>query len=181
MSRFLRTFWAVLAYIGCVVVANWLTANFGLVPVGFGLAATAGTYAAGATFVARDAVQDAAGRATVLAAIGVAAGFSSWLSTPKLAVASAAAFGIAELVDMAVYTPLRRRGYVRASVASNLAGALVDTVVFLGLAGFPITVAVVAGQLAGKAWLTVAAIGVVLAVRGVRRALLRDRFNRAGA
>lgn len=38
---------AVTAYLATIVVANWLTAEYGFVPVGLGLLATAGTYAAG--------------------------------------------------------------------------------------------------------------------------------------
>lgn len=170
----------VVAYLASIVAANWLTAHYGLVPVGFGLAATAGTYAAGLAFVARDAVQDTAGRVAVLAAI-VAGALLSWLvSTPQLAIASGAAFGLSEVADMAIYTPLRHHGYLRAALASNLVGAAVDTVAFLWLAGFGLTAAVFAGQMVGKAWVTAATVGLVLAVRS-RHALLRHRLDRAGA
>ncbi len=170
-------FWAVLGYLSTIVFANWLAARYGLVPIGFGLMATAGTFAAGLAFVARDAVQDAAGRLASIAVLAVGCAMSWFLASPTLAVASAVAFGLSELADMAVYTPLRKRGYVRAAIASNLVGAVVDTFVFLSLAGFGITSLIVAGQLTGKAYATVA---VVLAV-GVGRALLRHRLNRTGA
>lgn len=52
----------IVAYLASIVLANWLTSRYGLVSMGFGLMATAGTFAAGLAFVARDAVQDAAGR-----------------------------------------------------------------------------------------------------------------------
>ena len=165
-----------IGYLGTVVLANYLTAHYGFVPVGFGLAATAGTYAAGLAFVARDAVQDTLGRAGVLAVLAVGAVLSWWLSTPQLAVASAAAFALSELVDMAVYTPLRRRGYVRAAVASNLIGSLVDTCLFLTLAGFGLTGLSVSGQLVGKAWMTVATVALVV----IARALLRNRVRAEG-
>lgn len=45
-----------------IVAANYLTTRFGFVPVGFGLAATAGTFAAGVTLALRDAIQDTLGR-----------------------------------------------------------------------------------------------------------------------
>jgi uncharacterized PurR-regulated membrane protein YhhQ (DUF165 family) len=174
-------FWAAVAYLGSIVVANWLTARYGFVPVGFGLAATAGTYAAGMAFVARDAVQDTAGRVAVLGALVVGAVLSWWLSTPALAFASAAAFGASELADMAIYTPLRRRGYLRAALASNTIGAVVDTWLFLALAGFAITPVVFAGQLVGKGWVTLLAIALVLAVRRRRAPVLRDRIRAEGA
>lgn len=168
---------ATAAYLGTIVAANWLTARYGLVPVGFGLTATAGTYAAGFGFVARDAVQDAAGRAATLAVLAVGGVLSWFLSTPALAVASASAFAVSELVDMAIYTPLRRRGYVRAALASNLVGSVADTLLFLWLAGFGLAALTVAGQLAGKAWATLAAIGLVV----MTRALLRHRLRPQGA
>lgn len=169
--------WAIVAYLSTIVLANWLTARFGFVPVGLGLAATAGTYLAGAAFVARDAVQDTAGRLAAVGAVVAGCGLSWFVATPQLAVASGAAFLLSELADMAIYTPLRRRGYVRAALASNLAGSVVDTFIFLWLAGFGLSVLVVGGQLVGKAYATLAVVGAVV----IGRALLRDRINRAGA
>jgi queuosine precursor transporter len=167
---------AIAGYVGTVVAANWLTAEYGLVPVGFGLLATAGTYAAGLAFVLRDAVQDTAGRLAVLGALLVGAGLSWWLANPALAVASAAAFGLSELADMAIYIPLRKRGYVRAAVASNVVGSVVDTVVFLWLAGFGLAPLVIAGQLVGKVTVTAVVVGLVVVVR----ALLRHRVRAEG-
>ena len=80
---------ALVAYLSTIVAANWLTARYGFTPVGFGLAATAGTYAAGLAFVARDAVQDTSGRVAALAALAVGGVLSWFLATPQLAVASA--------------------------------------------------------------------------------------------
>lgn len=168
---------SIAAYLGSIVAANWLTARYGFVPVGFGLLATAGTYTAGAAFVARDAVQDTAGRLGVLAALAVGAVLSWFASTPTLAAASAAAFATSELIDMLVYTPLRRHGYVRAALASNVVGSIVDTFVFLGLAGFGFAARVVAGQLVGKFWITVVVVLGVVAVRAV----LRNRVRAEGA
>lgn len=164
---------AIFAYLASIVAANWLTAHYGFTPVGFGLMATAGTYAAGLAFVARDAVQDTVGRIGVLGVLVVGAAASWWLASPVLAVASAVAFGFSELVDMAIYTPLRKRGYVRAAFASNVVGSVVDTLVFLGLAGFGFAAAVVAGQLVGKIWVTLAVVLGVVVIRGVLRNRVR--------
>lgn len=168
---------AALAYLSTVVAANWLTARYGFMPVGFGLMATAGTYAAGLAFVARDTVQDTSGRALTLIALAIAGALSWYLATPALAIASTAAFAASELADMAIYTPLRRRGYVRAALASNLAGSVVDTVLFLWLAGFGLAALVVAGQLVGKAWATLAVVLPVVVIRAV----LRNRVRTQGA
>lgn len=162
---------ALLAYVAAVVAANWLTARFGFWPVGFGLATTAGTYAAGAALLARDFLQDVAGRCAVLAAIGIGAALSVWLSTPHLALASGVAFLVAEVADMAVYTPLRRKGWARAVLASNVVGGVLDTVVFLTLAGFPLAAAM-PGQLVGKiVWATAAPVLLISIIRTVRRAV----------
>lgn len=160
---------AATAYAATITAANLLTARYGLVEVAPGLLTTAGTYAAGAALLLRDVVQDTAGRRAVLAGIATGAVLTAYTS-PTLAAASAAAFLAAELADMAVYTPLRRRGWTRAVLASNTIGAIVDTLLFLALAGFPLTVAAVSGQLVGKVvWATLLPVLVVLTVRQVRR------------
>jgi hypothetical protein len=158
-----------LAFIAAIVAANYATSHYGLIPVGFGLVATAGTFFAGLTFVLRDLVHDQWGRWFVVGLIVVGAGVSFALSAPFIALASGIAFLVSELADMAIYTPLRRKGYIRAAVASNVVGAFVDTVLFLAIAGFPIWSSV-PGQMLGK--LTVTFVTVVL-VWGFR-ALLRQ-------
>ncbi|WP_326742600.1 VUT family protein [Streptomyces sp. NBC_01768] len=160
-----RTGLAVSGYVAGVVAANVATAHLGMWSVGFGLTATAGTVLAGASFVLRDAVQDVAGRRMALVALGLGCAVSAWMATPALALASVAAFGLAELLDMGVYTQLRARGWMRAAVVSNLIGAVVDTFVFLWVAGFPVTTPAVAGQFVGKGWATLVVIAPVLAAR----------------
>lgn len=167
---------AFLAFVGLAVAANWLTSTFGMVPVGFGLVTTAGTFAAGLVLLARDVLQDLGGRWWVLAAIAVGAGASAWLAGPALALASGAAFGVSELADAAVYTPLRKRGWARAAALSGLVGSAVDSVLFLWLAGFPILVAL-PGQMLVKVGVTLAVVAVVV----VARAVLRDRLRPKGA
>ena len=158
---------AAAGFIGCIVGANYTVTHYGMVPVGLGMLAPAGVYFAGATFVLRDTVHDLFGRWLTIGLIVAGAALSALLS-PQLAVASGAAFLLAELADLVVYTPLRRRGYVRAAVASNLVGAVVDSFVFLTLAGFPLTFA--PGQIAGKAWITAVVVALVAVVRATRRA-----------
>ena len=82
----------------------------------------------------------------VPALIVVAALLSAVTATPTLALASGVAFLVAEVVDWAVFTPLRGRSLPLAVVASSVVAAPVDTVLFLALAGFPVTVQAVAGQ-----------------------------------
>lgn len=159
------------AFLVAILAANYVTTTQGLVPVGFGLTATAGTYLAGLTFVIRDSLQDTGGKRWTAAGIVVGAALSFAVADPFIALASGAAFLCSEAADWAIYSPLRDRGYVRAAVASNVVGSVVDTLLFLWIAGFGLSAPIVAGQLVGKLTVTAA---VVLAVVGVR-AVLRGR------
>ena len=164
-------------YLASVVAANWATGRYGLIPVGAGLLATAGTPLIGVTILVRDFLQDAAGRYAILALIACAAALSAAVSPRQIAFASGATLAIAETMEWAVYTPLRRRcGWGSARwggvvLAANAAGSLADTLIFLSLAGFPLAAADVAGQMAGKMYVTVAA---VLAGVLIRAALVPD-------
>lgn len=169
---------AAAAYVATIVAANWLTGRFGLVHVA-GLAVTAGTFAAGLSFVARDALQDAAGRWWVLGAILAGAGLSAGLSPVQLAIASGVTFVVSESADMAVYTPLKSRSRLAGWLASNIVGSLVDSALFLWLAGFPMSG--FWGQSAVKVAVGVGTPLLVAGMLGARRAVLRDRLNRAGA
>ena len=66
---------------------------------------------------------------------------------------------------MAVYEPIRKKGWVPAVVASNVAGILVDSALFLWLAfgglGF------FWGQVVGKSWMTLVALPIVFLLREV--------------
>lgn len=176
MNRFLLRFWSASAFLGLIVAANWLTAAYGLIPVGLGLAATAGTWCAGLVLVARDVVQDLSGRAATLALVAAGAGASAVLAGPQLALASGVAFAVSEVADLLVYTPLRRRGWARAAFLSGLVGSAVDTVLFLAIAGFTIWAAL-PGQMLAKTTATLAVVGLVV----VARALLRNRLRPQGA
>lgn len=159
------------AFVGIVIATNAATSTLGIVDW-LGIAVTAGTWLAGFSFVARDAVHEALGVRWVLGCIVIGATVSAAFS-PTLALASAAAFLLSESADLAVYQPLRRRGYLRAALASNLAGSIVDSIVFLALAGFPL--ALIWAQVGIKYATTTV---FVLAVGGVR-ALLRQSMHTA--
>ena len=162
-------------FVGSVVLANYLTARYGLVGIGFGLMATAGTVAIGGAIMTRDLLQDGLGRWAVLGAIVVGAALSFWLSTPALARASGTTFLIAEGLEFAVYTPLRRRvgfgtrKWSGVVLVANVTGALADTLIFLSLAGFPVTPPVIAGQMVGKGYVTLAILIAVAWWRSDRR------------
>lgn len=156
-------------YVGMIYLANALTVRFGLVSVGFGLVATAGTYTAGWAFVGRNLVQEVLGRRLVVAAILLGAGVTWLLTSRTLALASGTAFLLSETADFLVYTPIRERGkasrsWAVAAVAGNGCGAVIDTFVFLSLAGFPV-LALTPGQLVGKAYATIVYLGIGWLVR----------------
>ena len=85
----------------------------------------------GFVFVARDFAQREVGHKVLLAMlVGVA--ISYFVADPSVAVASAAAFLVGELVDWAVYT-YTKRPLSQRILLSSLLGAPVDSVIFLGL------------------------------------------------
>jgi uncharacterized PurR-regulated membrane protein YhhQ (DUF165 family) len=147
------------AYVSTVVAANWAIARFGVVPVGFGLTAPAGVYFAGLAFTLRDLLHEALGRLAVVLAIAAGAAVSLWVAPPQLAAASAIAFGLSELADFGVYEPLRRRRWLGAVSASNVAGLAVDSALFLWLAFGSLTF--LPGQVVGKAWMTALAVALL--------------------
>ena len=150
------------AYIATIFAANWAISTFGFVPVGFGLLAPAGVYFVGAGFTFRDLAQESVGRIWIVAAIVIGAGLSAFVS-PQFALASGVAFGLSEFADFAVYTPLRERGWLRAVAASNAVGLVVDSMLFLWLAFGSLDF--LTGQIVGKAWMTLLAIGLLWGVR----------------
>lgn len=152
---------ALSAFVGTIVLANWLTSEHGFVAVGLGLTATAGTYAAGLAFGFRDAVHEAFGRVGVVSAILAGAALTWWIS-PAFAVASGTAFLVSEMADFSVYAPLRKRGLITAVLASNVIGLLVDTFLFLWIAfGWESISGAWKGQALGKLWVTLATLAVI--------------------
>ncbi len=153
-----------------IPLANWLIGHAGtvcpprgpcLVPVAPGLMAPSGVLMAGIALVLRDLVQRR---------LGVAASSLAILAGAALVIASAVAFMLSEFADLAVYTPLARRGLVLAVVTSGVAGLVVDSIVFLWLAFGSLDF--LAGQVVGKAWMVLLSIPFV--------AWLRRRDERLG-
>lgn len=162
-----------------IPVANWMIGNVGtvcapngpcLVPVAPGIFAPSGVLMIGLALVLRDIVQRRLGPYIGLAAIGLGTLISALIAPPAIVVASVAAFLLSELADFAVYTPLQRRRFVTAVVASSIVGLIVDSFVFLYLAFGSLDF--VAGQIIGKAWMVLLALPLMH--------LLRRRDERLG-
>jgi uncharacterized PurR-regulated membrane protein YhhQ (DUF165 family) len=162
-----------------IPAANWLIGHVGttcvpqgpcLVPVAPGLMAPSGVTMVGIALVLRDLVQRRLGTAISALAVLVGSGLSALYAPASLVVASATAFLLSELADLAVYTPLARRRLVAAVIASSCAGLVVDSIVFLWLAFGSLDF--LAGQVVGKAWMVLLSIPLV--------AWLRRRDERLG-
>jgi uncharacterized PurR-regulated membrane protein YhhQ (DUF165 family) len=79
-------------------------------------------------------------RARIVVVVGfiVALGLSFWLATPRIAIASATAFLVGQLLDIAVFSRLRTsRNWVLPPLAGSLFGSLLDTLIFFGIAFSP--------------------------------------------
>jgi queuosine precursor transporter len=149
---------ALVGYVATIFLANWAIQTFGVVPVGLGLMAPAGVYFAGLAFTLRDLLQEQLGRAWTVGAIVAGAALSALVS-PQFALASGIAFLLSELADFAVYTPLRRRSWAAAVVASNVVGLTIDSALFLWLAFGSLEF--LPGQIVGKVWMTAAAVAAL--------------------
>lgn len=139
----MRKYLAFAAFAATIPAANWLIGNIGttcvpngpcLIPVGFGLMAPSGVLMIGLALVLRDWLHELAGWRWSFVAVLIGGALSLAFSPPALAVASAAAFTMAELADLAVYARLRERGKAVAVMASQIVGAALDSALFVYLA-----------------------------------------------
>ena len=155
-----------------VPVANWMIGNVGttcvpngpcLIPVAPKLMAPSGVLMIGIALVLRDLVQRRLGFRFAVAAIVIGTGLSALVAPIALVIASASAFLLSELADLAVYTPLARKRMVAAVIASSMVGLVVDSIVFLWLAFGSLDY--LAGQVVGKAWMVLLSIPFVILLR----------------
>lgn len=178
----LRTALFTIAFATTVPAANWLIGDVGtecipngpcLIPVGFGLHAPSGVLMIGAALVLRDMVHEAGGIRAAFIAILIGAALSWFVAPPMLVIASVAAFVLAELADLAVYAPLRRKERLWLAVGvSGIVGAVVDSAVFLWLAFGSFDY--IAGQVVGKFWMSALAAAVLVALRA-KASIVRSR------
>lgn len=126
-----------------IPLANWFISNIGtvcvdngpcLIPVGFGLMAPSGVLFIGLALVLRDWLQELTNWKWSVVAILIGGALSFLTSSPFIAIASAVAFVIAELFDLSVYTPLRKKGKHLAVLISGIVGAFVDSLLFVWIA-----------------------------------------------
>lgn len=159
---------ALVAFIATIPTANWMIGNVGtfcvpdgpcMIPVAPGIMAPSGVLVVGLAFVLRDVVQRELGMKFALGAIGAGAVLSGFVAPPALVIASIAAFAISETADFAVYTPLQKKGLIRAVAASSVVGLLLDSAIFLYLAFG--SLAYIEGQIIGKLLMVILAIPII--------------------
>lgn len=163
-----------------IPAANWMIGHVGsvcvpgggpcLIPVAPGLMAPSGVLMVGIALVLRDLVQRRLGLCFGVAAVVAGALLSAAVAPRSLVVASAVAFLLSEAADLAVYTPLARRGLTLAVVASSAVGLVIDSIAFLLLAFGSLDFLL--GQVVGKTWMVLLSIPFV--------AYLRRRDQRIG-
>jgi uncharacterized PurR-regulated membrane protein YhhQ (DUF165 family) len=163
---------ALALFVATIPAANWLIGHVGtvcppggpcLIPVAPGLMAPSGVLMVGLGLVLRDLVQRRLGLLAGLGAIVIGALLSAWIAPAAIVVASASAFLLSELADLFVYTPLQRRRFVTAVVASSVVGLAVDSAVFLYLAFGSLDF--LPGQILGKLWMVALTVPVVQWIR----------------
>ncbi|WP_127144145.1 VUT family protein [Pelagibacterium montanilacus] len=75
-----------------------------------------------------------AARRVVLVGFAIAVALSIVLASPRIAIASGAAFLLAQLLDTAIFDRLRVARWWKAPIVSSTLGSAIDTVLFFGLA-----------------------------------------------
>ncbi len=82
---------------------------------------------------------DGANRARLVVGVGfaLALALSAYLSTPRIAIASATAFLVGQLLDIAVFSRLRNRFWVVPPLTASLLGSAIDTLIFFSIAFAP--------------------------------------------
>ena len=123
-----------IVYILLIVLVNWLFTVVPLVELPGGTMWPPVALVVGFVFVVRDFAQREIGH-WILVAMGVGVVLSYFMASPQVALASATAFLVSELLDWAVYT-LTKRPVSERILYSSVLGTPVDSVVFLSMTGF---------------------------------------------
>lgn len=118
------------AYVASVVFVNWSFTHLPMLHTPWGDIWSPASLIVGAVFSIRDFAQRDIGHKVILATIlGIV--LSYLMADPFVAMASAAAFGVGEMADWAVYSLTSSRPFRQRILFSNLVGVPLDTAVFL--------------------------------------------------
>lgn len=158
----------IITYLASIVIANVITARFA--PLEFGaFLVPAGSIFIGATFILRDLVQQAIGRARTYAAICgamVLSAATSWAlgDTLWITAASAVTFLVSESTDTEIYTRLGLPFAWRV-LFSGIAGGIIDSVLFVVIGLSPIGAGILPWEAVGNA-----VVGQLLVKTGMQAA-----------
>ncbi len=140
-----RLFAAIAAMVVVVTASNILVqypVAFDLGPVHLGDLLTWGAFTYPFAFLVTDLTNryDGPNRARLVVVIGfvVALALSFYLATPRIAIASASAFLVGQLLDIAIFSRLRNRFWIVPPLTGSLLGSLIDTLVFFTIAFAPV-------------------------------------------
>ncbi len=135
ISRNLPVF--VLAMCLVVALSNYLV-QFPFKHFGMGEILTWGAFTYPVAFLITDLANRRFGVATarkiVFFGFVLAVVLSTWLVTPRIAIASGSAFLVAQLLDIAIFNRLRNGSWWSAPLFSSVIGSAVDTILFFALA-----------------------------------------------
>ncbi|MCV0352249.1 MAG: queuosine precursor transporter [Nitratireductor sp.] len=137
MNR-LYAIWPFMASMAIIVTASNFLVQFPFRHFGLGELLTWGAFTYPVAFLINDLTNrrfgPGAARRVVLSGFVLAVILSIWLASPRIAIASGAAFLFAQLLDVAVFDRLRGSAWWRAPLISTLIGSMLDTVLFFSLA-----------------------------------------------
>lgn len=135
---------AVMAMILVVTASNILVqypVAFDLGPLHLGDLLTWGAFTYPFAFLVTDLTNryDGANKARAVVVVGfvLALGLSVYLATPRIAIASATAFLVGQLLDIAIFSRLRNRFWIVPPLTGSLLGSAIDTVIFFTIAFAP--------------------------------------------
>ncbi len=121
-----------------VVVASNVLVQYPFTPFDLGDYLTWGAFTYPVAFLVTDLTNRRYGprvaRQLVIAGFAVAVVLSIWLATPRIALASGAAFLVGQLLDITVFNRLRRQAWWRAPFVGSVMGSALDTILFFSLA-----------------------------------------------
>jgi len=128
---------SVLAMVMTVVASNILV-QYPFTPFGLGDLLTWGAFTYPFAFLVTDLTNRWFGpkktRRVVYVGFAIAVVLSIWLSEPRIALASGAAFLTAQLLDITVFNRLRAGSWWRAPLVSSSIGSALDTAIFFSIA-----------------------------------------------
>jgi uncharacterized PurR-regulated membrane protein YhhQ (DUF165 family) len=138
LGKLVSQLWLPVAAMALVVLLSNVAVQYPFTPFGLGDYLTWGAFTYPVSFFVTDLTNRRYGaslaRKLVVAGFLVAVVASMAAATPRIAIASGAAFLVGQLLDITVFNRLRRLAWWRAPLLGSLFGSALDTVLFFSLA-----------------------------------------------